>query len=119
LRVINHKEQSMRVEHRVSGADVNPYLSMAAALASGLYGIKNKLELTIPSTNGNQYAVKDSVLLPDSLEKATEAMKNSDVANQLFGDEFVDHFIRTREWEVRQQDHSQPNWEMKRYFEII
>lgn len=109
----------MRVEHRVSGADVNPYLSMAAALASGLYGIKNELELKIPSTIGNQYAVKDSVLLPDSLEKATEAMKNSDVANQLFGYEFVDHFIRTREWEVRQQDHSQPNWEMKRYFEII
>lgn len=119
LRVINHKEQSMRVEYRVSGADVNPYLSMAAALASGLYGIKNELELTIPSTNGNQYAVKDSVQLPNSLEKATKAMKNSDIANQLFGDEFVDHFIRTREWEVRQQDLSQPNWEMKRYFEII
>ncbi|MCR9133265.1 MAG: glutamine synthetase family protein [bacterium] len=119
LRVINHKEQSMRVEYRVSGADVNPYLSMAAALASGLFGIKNELELTIPSTNGNQYAVKDSVQLPDSLEKATKAMKNSDIANQLFGDEFVDHFIRTREWEVRQQDLSQPNWEMKRYFEII
>ena len=119
LRVINHQSESMRVEHRVPGADVNPYLSMAAALASGLYGIKHQLELELPATHGNQYSKKDAIKLPDSLKKATKAMKDSDIARELFGASFADHFVKTREWECGQEDGSQPNWEMKRYFEII
>lgn len=119
LRVINHQSESMRVEHRVPGADVNPYLSMAAALASGLFGIKHQLELELPASHGNQYSKKDAIKLPDSLKKATKAMKDSDIARELFGAFFADHFVKTREWECGQEDGSQPNWEMKRYFEII
>ncbi len=119
LRVINHGSSSMRVENRVPGADANPYLSMAASLASGLYGIKHKLELKKAPTIGNEYENKESISLPENLHKATEAMKKSDIARELFGEVFTDHFIKTREWEWRQYKPEQKNWELKRYFEII
>lgn len=119
LRVINHKEGSMRLENRVPGADANPYLTMAASLASGLYGIKHKLKLNIPATRGNAYENTASESLPDNLLDSILAMKNSTIANELFGEAFVDHFIRTREWEWRQYEPNDEHWEMKRYFEII
>lgn len=119
LRVINHSKNSMRLENRVPGADSNAYLSMAASLASGLYGIRHKLKLDIPATKGNEYENKKSTPLPENLHKATEAMKKSDIAKKLFGEAFVDHFIKTREWEWRQYKPEQKNWELKRYFEII
>ncbi|MEP1150427.1 MAG: glutamine synthetase family protein [Balneola sp.] len=119
LRVINHDESSMRLENRVPGADTNAYLIMAASLASGLYGIKNKLKLEKEETIGNEYENIKSDLFPTNLHKATKAMKESDIAEELFGKEFVDHFIKTREWEWRQYDPKQKNWELKRYFEIV
>ncbi len=119
FRVIAHSDDSARIEHRVPGADVNPYLGMAAALASGLYGIKHNLELELESTTGNEYENDKSVPLPTNLHKATKAMKESDIASELFGKEFTDHFIRTREWEWKQYDPQQQNWELKRYFEIV
>ncbi len=119
LRVINQLSDSMRVEHRVPGADANPYLSMAAALASGLYGIKHKLSLDVEATAGNQYENKGAVFFPENLNAATQKMKNSEIPKELFGEEFVDHFIRTREWEWRQFQDSDKEWEMKRYFELV
>ncbi|MEQ9310014.1 MAG: glutamine synthetase family protein [Balneolaceae bacterium] len=119
LRVINQKKHSMRLENRVPGADANPYLTMAASLASGLYGIKHKLKLETPPTVGNEYDSKTSKALPENLHKATMAMKESNIPKELFGDDFVDHFIKTREWEWRQYKPNQKNWELKRYFEII
>ncbi len=119
LRVIPHGKGSMRLENRIPGADINPYLAMAASLASGLYGIKHDLKLDIPATKGNQYEQENPQILPSDLKTATEAMKASDLPGILFGDEFADHFIRTREWEWNQFDPNQSNWEMKRYFEIV
>ena len=119
LRVINHDEHSMRLENRVPGADTNAYLIMAASLASGLFGIKNKLKLKQKATSGNEYADQKSELLPTNLHKATKAMKESDIAETLFGKDFTDHFIKTREWEWRQYDPQISNWELKRYFEIV
>lgn len=119
LRVINQSKNSMRIENRVPGADANPYLVMAASLASGLYGIKNKLALTTQATEGNEYENTKAIPLPENLHKATLAMKESNIATELFGEHFVDHFIRTREWEWRQYKPNQKNWEMKRYFEVI
>ena len=92
---------------------------MAASLASGLYGIKNKLTLETSPTKGNEYENKNAVSLPENLHIATEAMKKSTIAKELFGADFVDHFVRTREWEWRQYKPSQKNWELERYFEII
>jgi glutamine synthetase len=92
---------------------------MAAALASGLFGIKNKLKLDIPETVGNGYNTEKQHVLPKNLMDATEKMANSEIAKQLFGDAFVDHFTRTREWEWRQFASQVTDWELKRYFEII
>ena len=119
LRVINHNHDDMRLETRVPGADANPYLSLAASLASGLYGIENKLELNTDRTIGNEYDNSHHTKLPKSLQEATNAMKGSPVAKALFGEAFVDHFSRTREWEWRQYEEAVTDWELKRYFEII
>ncbi|MEO9884241.1 MAG: glutamine synthetase family protein [Balneola sp.] len=119
FRVIRSSQEAIRVENRVPGSDANPYLSMSASLASGLYGIKNNLKLEIPVTKGNEYDNTTTEPLATNLHKATKAMKESDIANELFGEEFTDHFIKTREWEWKQYDPQQANWELKRYFEIV
>lgn len=110
---------STRLETRVVGSDSNPYLAMAACLASGLYGIRNRLKLEVPPTKGSGYTDTKNGLLPKNLHEATEAMKNSTVAKELFGDTFVKHFTGTREWEWRQYAKAVTDWELRRYFEII
>ena len=119
LRVLAGNESSARLETRVVGSDANPYLAMAACLASGLYGIRNKLKLDTPETIGSGYADTKNGTLPRNLWEATQAMKTSTIAAELFGPEFVDHFVRTREWEWRQFSKAVTDWELKRYFEII
>jgi len=119
LRVINDTVGHTRLETRIPGSDTNPYLAIAAALASGLYGIKNKLELTIPNTVGNGYKDATHGRLHTNLKEAAIAMQGSDIAKELFGDDFVQHFTQTRTWEWRQYSKAVTDWELKRYFEII
>jgi glutamine synthetase len=119
LRVLHPSEEYTRLETRIPGSDTNPYLAMAAALASGLYGIKNKLPLNIDPTVGNGYQDKRNGSLASSLFDATTIMKGSAIAKELFGDAFVEHFTQTRLWECRQFGKSVTDWELKRYFEII
>ncbi|HYW35794.1 MAG TPA: glutamine synthetase family protein [Balneolaceae bacterium] len=119
VRIINSSAPSMRLEMRAPGADANPYLAMAASLASGLYGIKHELSLETPETDGNEYENKQTNSLPDTLKEAINVMKSSDLPKKLFGKSFVDHFVRTREWESRQFAKQVTNWELKRYFEIV
>lgn len=119
LRVLSGGSKSCRLETRVIGSDSNPYLAMSAALASGLYGIKNKLKLTQSATTGNGYKDSSHGILPGNLNDATQMMKKSEVAKEILGEKFVDHFVQTREWEWRQHLKSVTDWELKRYFEII
>ena len=119
LRALPGGASSTRLETRVVGSDSNPYLAMAACLAAGLYGIRNGLKLTIPATKGSGYADKSHGILPRNLWEATQAMKESPLARELFGEAFTDHFVRTREWEWRQFGRVVTDWELKRYFEII
>ena len=119
LRALPGSKKATRLETRVCGSDVNPYLAMAACLAAGLFGIENKLKLEIAPTKGNGYEETKNGILPGSLKEATEKMKNSDLAVKLFGNTFTDHFIKTREWEHRQYAQEVTDWELKRYFEII
>jgi glutamine synthetase len=119
IRALPAGEKSSRLETRVIGADVNPYLAMAACLAAGLYGIRHKLSLTQSSVKGNGYADQSNGVLPGTLHEATEKMKTSPIAQELFGEAFVQHFVQTREWEWRQHLKAVTDWEYKRYFEII
>jgi len=119
FRVLNSTEAYTRLETRIPGADTNPYLAMAAALASGLYGIKNKLKLDIPETIGNGYLDSKSGKISSNLHDATIAMQQSAVAKELFGEPFVTHFTQTRLWECKQFAKAVTDWELKRYFEII
>jgi len=119
LRVLSGSAAACRLETRVIGSDTNPYLAMAGALAAGLYGIRHKLKLTLPPTNGNGYLDPGAGRLPATLEQATALMKRSAAAKEMLGEDFVSHFVRTREWEWRQHLKSVTDWEYKRYFEII
>lgn len=118
LRAIPGNTQSTRLETRVNGSDSNPYLAMAAALASGLYGIEQKLTLGPPVT-GSGYADTAAKTLPRNLDEATARFEKSELARRFFGDAFVDHFASTRRWEWRQYARAVTDWELKRYFEII
>jgi glutamine synthetase len=119
LRVLNGGQTSCRLETRVVGADANPYLAMAGALAAGLYGIKNKLTLEQAPVSGNGYLHHTNGRLPATLDEATKMMKNSVVAREILGEGFVNHYTQTREWEWRQHLKPVTDWELKRYFEII
>lgn len=119
LRALPGGEKSARLETRVVGSDSNPYLAIAACLASGLYGVRKKMKLKTAATIGNGYLNKENGVLPANLWQATQAMKGSPVARELFGDYFVDHFTGTREWEWRQFSKVVTDWELKRYLEII
>jgi glutamine synthetase len=77
------------------------------------------MKLQIPATTGNGFADKKNGVLPANLWQATQAMKESPVAKELFGEQFVDHFTGTREWEWRQFSKVVTDWELKRYLEII
>ncbi|NOY62428.1 MAG: glutamine synthetase [Gammaproteobacteria bacterium] len=116
LRAITGGAKSSRLETRVGGADINPYLAVAAALASGLWGIEQKLELKEDAVSGNAYQAQGRTRLPRNLLEATEKMAASDIAKTLFG---VDHFVRTRLWEWQQYERSVSSWERQRYLEII
>ncbi len=116
LRAIQAGPKSTRVEHRLAGADANPYLSIAASLASGLYGIEQALELTQPSANAYE---AEAPALPQSLDEAVAAFRSSSAAKEYFGEEFVEHYAATREWEARQFRKAVTDWELERYFEII
>ena len=119
LRALPAGKKSCRLETRVVGSDSNPYLALAACLAAGLYGIKNKLQLDQPATQGSGYRDTQHGVFPHSLEEATHKMKHSAIAKELFGEQFVEHFTLTREWECRQFAKVVTDWEFKRYFEII
>jgi glutamine synthetase len=120
LRVIPGSAKSQRVEFRVAAADGNPYLACAAALASGLWGIENKLKLGEP-VQGNSYDKKHPAKLdlPRTLMEASERLKGSKAARSLFGDAFVDHYAASRNWEEREFRKAITDWELERYFEII
>ncbi len=119
LRILNDTIGHTRVEHRVAGSDSNPYLALAAALASGLYGIKNQMTLDVVPTQGNGYQNISNGILPANLWDATQAMKKSPLSVELFGQAFTEHFVNTREWEWRQYVREVSDWELRRYFEII
>lgn len=119
LRVIPGGARSTRLETRVPGADANPYLAMAAALAAGLYGIENQLTLEQAPVQGSAYTNITGAALPTNLGAAAGAMEVSEAITALFGQAFTEHFIATRKWEWSQYQQAVTDWERRRYLEII
>ncbi|HJV59672.1 MAG TPA: glutamine synthetase family protein [Albitalea sp.] len=119
FRVIVAGAKSTRLETRCPGADINPYLAEAAVLAAGLHGIEKGLALTTPPITGTNQGAEGIARAPRTLIETTRQFKQSAIARDWLGDEFVDHFAATREWEWRQWLDGVTDWELKRYFEII
>jgi glutamine synthetase len=120
LRVIPGAAKSQRVEYRVAAADANPHVILAAALASGLYGIEHAIEPEL-QVEGNAYTQQfpAHLTLPATLWDAAQRLKGSAMAQDWFGNEFVEHFAASREWEEREFRKAVTDWELARYFEII
>src|SRR5499427_8872343 len=120
LRAILGGPKSQRVEYRIAAADINPYLALAVAIGSGLWGIEHRIEPDEPIT-GNAYDRKLPARrqLPRTLSEAAERLAHSKAAQELFGAPFVAHFAASREWEERECRRAVTDWELARYFEII
>jgi len=120
LRVIPGSPHSQRIEYRIAAADINPYIALAAAIGSGLWGITHKIEPTRRSAAAlNNSKPSPARALPRSLAEAAERLKSSNAARTLFGNDFVDHYAATRIWEDREFRKAVTDWELLRYFEII
>jgi glutamine synthetase len=120
VRVIPGGPTAQRTEYRVAPADSNPYVTQAAALASGLRGIEEGLELSAP-VSGNAYEdpSAQTLPLPTSLHEAAERLRASTMARESFGDAFVEHYAATRLWEDQQYRRQVSDFDLARYFEII
>jgi glutamine synthetase len=119
FRVIAGSPKGTRLETRCPGADVNPYLAMAAVIAAGLYGVEKGLKLTTPPITGTNQGAENIPRAPRTLIETTRNFSNSQIARDFLGDTFVEHFAATRDWEWRQWLDGVTDWELKRYFEII
>ncbi len=116
LRVVGHGP-SLRVENRVPGGDMNPYLGVAALIAAGLHGIENELPLE-PEFVGNAYA-SDAPRVPSALREAAELFSSSTAAVDAFGQEVVEHYANAAKVELAAFDSAVTDWERRRGFERL
>ncbi|HYO38817.1 MAG TPA: glutamine synthetase family protein [Nocardioidaceae bacterium] len=114
VRLVGHGP-SARLENRLPGGDVNPYLALAAMLAGGLHGIENELELE-PELVGNAYD-SDKPLVPQTLRDARDAFTGSEVVRKVLGDEVVDHYTNMADVELASFGTAVTDWELRRSFE--
>jgi glutamine synthetase len=119
FRVIAGSPKATRLETRCPGADMNPYLATAAVIAAGLSGVEKGLKLTAKPIHGTNQGAENIPRAPRTLIETTRIFRDSRLARDWLGDDFVDHFAATREWEWRQCLDAVTDWELKRYFEII
>ena len=116
MRVVGHGE-GLRVENRLPGADVNPYLALAAMIAAGLHGIDNELPLE-EVFEGNAYE-SDKPRVPSNIYDARDAFAASAVAKKAFGQEVVDHYLNNADVELRAFEAAVTDWERFRGFERL
>ncbi|MEV8615522.1 glutamine synthetase family protein [Amycolatopsis sp. NPDC051373] len=116
LRVVGHGD-SLRVENRVPGGDVNPYLAVAALIAAGLHGIENELPLE-PEFTGNAYG-SDKPTVPTTLGEAADVLTGSRIAREAFGDDVVDHYLNAARVEREAFEKAVTDWELVRGFERL
>jgi glutamine synthetase len=115
FRVVGHGP-SLRMESRIAGADVNPYLAFAAMIAAGLHGIDNELELE-PAYPGNAYNAEGKPHLPGSLHESIALLEGSEIARAALGSDVVDHYLHYARTEQRAFEAAVTDWERFRSFE--
>jgi len=116
FRLCGDGTKAIRVECRIGGSDLNPYLAQAAMLAAGIRGIKDKMELA-PPTKGDAYENAQAQDIPQTLRAATEKLRSSVFLREAFGNDVIDHYTRCAEWEQEEFDRVVTDWEIARGFE--
>jgi glutamine synthetase len=116
FRLCGEGTKSVRMECRIGGSDLNPYLAQAALLAAGIKGIEDAMELA-PPTGGDIYASGKSGEIPASLGAAMQTLKGSAMLRAAMGDWAVDHYVRNAEFELEEFDRVITDWEIARGFE--
>jgi glutamine synthetase len=117
LRAIAHHEDEARLEHRLPGADTNPYIVIAACLAGGLHGIEQKIQLPA-AYDGDAYASGQLESVPLSLQEALDLLDRSEVAREMLGDDFVQHYVLMKRFEAEKYRQQVSEWEVRRYAEM-
>ena len=115
FRLCGAGSKAVRVECRVGGSDLNPYLAMAAQIAAGIKGIEDSLDLD-PPTVGDAYA-GNTGKIPETLRDAMGTLKESAMLRAAMGDDVIDHYTRAAEWEIDEFDKVVTDWEIARGFE--
>ena len=116
FRLCGEGTKGIRIECRVGGADLNPYLAFAALIAAGLAGIDEKLAL-VPPFKGDAYGGKDIAEVPKTLRDAMDSLAGSKFMRSAFGDGVVEHYVHTARWEQHEYDRRITDWELMRGFE--
>ncbi len=116
FRLCGTDSKAVRVECRIGGADLNPYLAFAAQIAAGLAGIEAGLELG-PEFTGDAYAGGALPEIPTTLRDATVALERSEMLRAAFGDAVVEHYVHAARWEQTAYDRAVTDWELARGFE--
>lgn len=116
FRLCGEGSNSVRIECRIPGSDMNPYLAMAAQLAAGLTGIEEKLVLQ-PPTGGDTYDAEEAGEIPRTLRDALDTLRGSDVLRATMGKDVIDHYCRAAEWEIEEFDKVVTDYEIARGFE--
>ena len=116
FRICGLHSKAIRVECRIPGSDVNPYLACAALLAAGLDGIERKLDLE-PELSGDMYSRKDIREIPHNLRDAAAALHGSAMLRAAFGDDVVDHYHHAAQWEISETDRVVTDFELQRLLE--
>lgn len=116
FRVCGEGTKSVRVECRIGGADLNPYLACAALLAAGLDGIEQAMVLE-PEMKGDMYAAENAREVPKTLGEAAAALRGSAMLRAAFGDAVVEHYAHAAEWEIAEQNRVVTDWERARGFD--
>jgi glutamine synthetase len=116
FRLCGEGTKGVRVECRIGGSDLNPYLAQSAMLAAGIKGIEDKMTLS-PPTRGDIYEDAKAGDIPQTLRAATETLRNSAFLRAAMGDDVVDHYTRCAEWEQEEFDRVVTDWEIARGFE--
>lgn len=116
FRLCGENTKGVRIECRIGGADLNPYLAYAGLIAAGLKGIEDNLTLEAPFT-GDAYTGKKLREVPKTLRDAIESMRKSKMLKEAIGEKVVAHYVHTAEWEQFEYDRRVTDWELKRGFE--